>query len=106
MQNRLAILSLLIGATILTGFFGENFGRNFERIFFQPDAQTATYHNGAVAIVSFLVLAVLAFGLYMVVSNWSDYRDVLVPKRHGRRDQAESSLKRGPSEWPSDEEFE
>jgi len=105
--NRLAILSLLIGAgAILTGFFGMNFGRNFERIFFQPDAHTAAYHYGAVAIVSVLVLGVLAFGIYMVVSNWSDYRDVLVLRGRSRRGQAESSLKRGPAEWPSDEEFE
>jgi hypothetical protein len=59
-----------------------------------------------VAIVSVLVLGVLAFGIYMVVSNWSDYRDVLVLRGRSRRGQAESSLKRGPAEWPSDEEFE
>ena len=105
--NRLAILSLFIGAgAILTGFFGMNFGRAFERLFFQPDAQTAIYHYAAVGVVSVLVLAVLAIGVYMVVGNWPDYRDALVPKGRNRHNQAESSLKRGPSEWPSDEEFE
>jgi hypothetical protein len=106
--NRLAILSLFIGAgAILTGFFGMNFGHAFERIFFKPDAATFVFHYAAVAIITLLVIAVLAFGFFMVVSNWSDYRDVLVPKRRGRRDQIESSLKRGRSEWPKDEdEFE
>jgi hypothetical protein len=105
--NRLAILSLFIGAgAILTGFFGMNFGQTFERIFFNPDAETVGYHWAAVAIVSTLMISVLAFGLYMVISNWSDYRDALVLKRRAHRDQVESSLKRGPAEWPSDEEFE
>ena len=105
--NRLAILTLFIGAgAILTGFFGMNFGRTFERLFFQPDANTVNYHYAAVAIVSVLMVTVLAFGLYMVISNWPDYRDLLVLKRRRHRDQVESSLKRGPSEWPSDDEFE
>jgi len=105
--NRLAILSLIIGAgAILTGFFGMNFGRAFSRVFFEPDADTLAFHYAAVAVITALVVAVLAFGMYLVISNWSDYRDVLVPKGWSRRDQVESSLKRGPSEWPSDEEFE
>jgi hypothetical protein len=105
--NRLAILSLIVGAgAILTGFFGMNFGHTFERVFFQPDADTFVFHYAAVSIMSILVIAVLAFGLYLVVSNWSDYRDALVPKGRNRNEQIESSLKRGPSEWPSDEEFE
>ncbi len=106
--NRLAILSLFIGAgAILTGFFGMNFGHIFEKVFFRPDSTTLGFHYAAVAVISILVLLALAFGFYMVVRNWSDYRDVLVPKRRTRRgDQVESSLKRGPSEWPSEEDFE
>ena len=105
--NRLAVLSLFIGAgAVLTGFFGMNFGRAFARLFFEPDAETVAVHYGAVATISFLVLLVLAFGFYVILSNWSDYRDVLIPKSWRRRDQVESSLKRGPDEWPSDEEFE
>jgi len=105
--NRLAILSLCIGAgAILTGFFGMNFGHLFERVFFKPDAKTIFFHYGAVAIISLLVVAVLVFGFYLVASNWSDYRDVLIPKGRDRREQGESSLKRGRSEWPSDEDIE
>jgi len=105
--NRLAILSLFVGAgAILTGYFGMNFGAAFERLFFNPNAETAGLHYSTVAVVSLLVLGVLAFGLYMVVSNWSDYRDVLMPKKWRRGDAVESSLKRSTTDWPSDEEFE
>ncbi len=105
--NRLAILSLIVGAgAVLTGFFGMNFGHTFERVFFQPDTKTFIFHYSAVSIISLLVIAVFGFGLYMVIGNWSDYRDALVPKGRSRKSQAEASLKRGPAEWPSDEEFE
>ncbi len=105
--NRLAILSLIIGAgAILTGYFGMNFGREFERWFFKPDAETLPFHYSTVAVISVLVVGVLAFGVFMVVSNWSDYRDVLMPKKWRREKQVESSLKRSPTKWPIDEEFE
>jgi len=105
--NRLAILSLIIGAgAILTGYFGMNFGKEFQRWFFNPDAETVGIHYSTVSVISILVLGVLAFGLYMVVSNWSDYRDVLMPKKWRREEQVESSLKRSLTKWPSDEEFE
>jgi hypothetical protein len=105
--NRLAILSLIIGAgAILTGYFGMNFGDAFERLFFRPDAETIVVHYSTVAVISMIVLGVLAFGLYMVVGNWSDYRDILMPKRWRREDPVESSLKRSPTRWPIDEDFE
>jgi hypothetical protein len=106
--NRLAVLSLIVGAgAILTGFFGMNFGRTFGRVFFEPNADTLIFHYSAVWTISLLVFGVLAFGLYLVISNWSDYRDALVPKGWARRrEPLVSSLKRGPSEWPSDEEYE
>ncbi len=105
--NRLAILSLIVGAgAILTGYFGMNFGSFFERLFFKPNAETEIVHYSTVSVISLLVLGVLAFGLYMVVSNWSDYRDVLMPKRWRREEQVESSLKRSATEWPNDEDFE
>ncbi|MEJ2111217.1 MAG: CorA family divalent cation transporter [Acidobacteriota bacterium] len=105
--NRLAVLSLIVGAgAILTGYFGMNFGDAFAHLFFNPTHETIIFHYTTVGIISMLVLGVLAFGLYMVVSNWSDYRDVLMPKRWRREDQVESSLKRSATEWPIDEEFE
>jgi hypothetical protein len=105
--NRLAVLSLIVGAgAILTGYFGMNFGAAFSRLFFNPDPDTMILHYSTVGIISLLVLGVLAFGLYMVTSNWSDYRDVLMPKRWRREEQVESSLKRSLTKWPIDEEFE
>jgi hypothetical protein len=103
--NRLAILSLFIGAgAILTGFFGMNFGHVFEKVFFKPDEETLVFHYAAVTVISIFVLMVLAIGFYMVASNWSDYRDVLIPKKRTRKDdQVEPSLKRGPAEWPGNE---
>jgi hypothetical protein len=104
--NRLAMLSLFVGAgAVLTGFFGMNFGRTFGRLFFEPDASTLGYHYAAVAVITFLVLAVIASGLYVVLSNWSDYRDVF--RLRGRlrpAEQVESSLKRGQSQWSDEDE--
>jgi hypothetical protein len=104
--NRLAMLSLIVGGgAVLTGFFGMNFGHLFGRLFYEPDETTLGFHYAAVAVITFLVLAVLASGLYVVASNWSDYRDVFqLPRRLRSRDQAENSLKRGPSQWGEEEE--
>jgi hypothetical protein len=47
----------------------------------------------------------MASGLYLVISNWSDYRDVF--RLRGRlrsSEQVESSLKRGPSQWSDEDE--
>jgi hypothetical protein len=80
--NRLAMLSLLFGAgAVLTGFFGMNFGKEFARLFFEPDRQTLVFHYVAVATVAFLALGALAFGVALVIANWQDYRDILVPTR-------------------------
>jgi hypothetical protein len=104
--NRLAMLSLFVGAgAVLTGFFGMNFGRVFGRLFFEPEPETLGFHYAAVALVTLLVLAVMASGLYLVISNWSDYRDVF--RLRGRlrsSEQVESSLKRGPSQWSDEDE--
>jgi hypothetical protein len=104
--NRLAMLSLIVGAgAVLTGFFGMNFGRIFGRLFFEPDQGTLAVHYAAVMLITLLVLLVMASGLYVVIRNWSDYRDVFV-KRHKLRpgEQVESSLKLGPSRWYDEDE--
>jgi hypothetical protein len=104
--NRLAMLSLLLGAgAVLTGFFGMNFGRLFGRLFFEPDQATVGFHYAAVILITLLVLSVVASGLFVVFSNWSDYRDVFMKRGRLRPDeQVESSLKRGPSRWNDDDE--
>jgi hypothetical protein len=108
--NRLTMLSLMVGAgAVLTGFFGMNFGREFGRLFFEPEAGAPTFlHYAAVATVLSFAIGSLAFGIYLVSANWSDYRDVLAPRRRRtQRAMAEASLKRGPT-WLSNggEEYE
>lgn len=83
--NRLAMLSLILGAgAMVTGFFGMNFGRGFDKLFFNPDANPWA-HNVAVAAVSTLVVSSVLFAMYLVVSNWPDYRDILLPAKKVRR---------------------
>ncbi|MEK7403836.1 MAG: hypothetical protein AAB225_01890 [Acidobacteriota bacterium] len=78
--NRLAMLSLILGAgAVLTGFFGMNFGRQFARLFFEPDQWALPVHWTAVVIVSVLAFTALAFGIFVVVANWTDYRDIFRP---------------------------
>ena len=91
--NRLALLSLILGAgAVLTGFFGMNFAGVFSWLFFEP--HTAT-HGVTLIAVSLLALGVLAFGAYVVASNWADYRDSLTPRSvRERRGRNGASIKR------------
>ncbi|MBI4167214.1 MAG: hypothetical protein HY508_15925 [Acidobacteria bacterium] len=79
--NRLAMLSLIFGAgAVLTGFFGMNFGRDFAKVFFEPEPPFLATHYTALLVVAFLALGALAFGFYVVISNWSDYKEILTPR--------------------------
>ncbi len=79
--NRLAMLSLIFGAgAVLTGFFGMNFGRDFAKVFFDPEPPFLATHYAALLVVAFLALGALTFGFYVVISNWSDYKDILTPR--------------------------
>jgi Mg2+ and Co2+ transporter CorA len=79
--NRLAMLSLMIGAgAVVTGFFGMNFGRWFSRLFFEPDPPFLFAHYAAVMTVALLAFGALAFGIYVVFANWSDYKEILMPR--------------------------
>ena len=96
--NRLAMLSLLFGAgAVLTGFFGMNFGRDFARFFFEPEQQFVAAHYSAVAMVALLAFGALTFGIYVVASNWSDYRDIIIPRGPKvRPSRTGESLRKGP----------
>ncbi|MGH9723212.1 MAG: hypothetical protein ACRD8O_23620 [Bryobacteraceae bacterium] len=84
--NRLAMLSLILGAgAVLTGFFGMNFGRDFARIFFQPEGGSLVVHYAALTAVVMLAFASFAFGVYVVTANWADYRDIFRRQREPRR---------------------
>lgn len=77
--NRLAMLSLIFGAgAVLTGFFGMNFGRAFGKLFFEPAHPTPWVHYVSVGVVTLLAFGAIGFGFYVVLSNWSDYRDTLI----------------------------
>jgi hypothetical protein len=79
--NRLAMLSLMIGAgAVVTGFFGMNFGTWFGKVFFEPDPQFDVLHNLSIAGVALFAFGALAFGIYVVFSNWSDYKEILMPR--------------------------
>jgi hypothetical protein len=95
--NRLAMLSLILGAgAVVTGFFGMNFGGRFERTFFQPDPPALPVHWTAIIGVALFAVATIGFGIYVVISNWQDYRESLLPRWWlVRKERRASSLKRG-----------
>jgi len=77
--NRLAMLSGLLGAgAVLTGFFGMNFGRDFAKTFFEPSPAALPVHYLVISLVSLIAFGSLAFGVYLIVGNWADYRDIMV----------------------------
>ena len=78
-MNRLAILSMILGiGALVTGFYGMNIPH-----------LTNLLGNGFVSRISFastLLMTLLSLGLivYIVVSNWVDYRVSLLPHRFRR----------------------
>ena len=84
--NRLAMVSMILGAgAVVTGYFGMNFGREFEALLFDPQGRPAWLHYGAIVFVTLFALGAVAFGGYLVFSNPADYKDILVPHRARRR---------------------
>ncbi len=80
--NRLAMLSLLFGAgAVLTGFFGMNFAGDFGKLFFEGSPAAPAVHVVAVWLVTILAFGVLCFGVFLVAANWSDYAEILLPRR-------------------------
>jgi Mg2+ and Co2+ transporter CorA len=94
--NRLAMLSLILGAgAVATGFFGMNFGREFSKVFFDPADDQQALHWVAIAFVTAMSLGTISFGAFVVLSNWSDYRDSLIPRSLRRDKPPPGSLRRG-----------
>lgn len=86
--NRLAMLSMILGAgAMVTGFFGMNFGRTFEEMFFNPKI-VIWPHSTAIFAVTTIVVGSMLFAVFLVMSNWTDYRSILLPEK--RRPQTES----------------
>ncbi|MBY0507242.1 MAG: CorA family divalent cation transporter [Bryobacteraceae bacterium] len=91
--NRLAMLSMILGGgAVLTGFFGMNFGAEFAQIFFQPPPHAAQVHWAAMLFVTIATFGALLFGLVLIIKNWEDYRDVLLPR--GQATKARTSIRR------------
>ncbi|MCC7153085.1 MAG: hypothetical protein IT161_00840 [Bryobacterales bacterium] len=89
--NRLAMLSMILGGgAVITGFFGMNFGRQFEALFFNP-VRTSVFHWAAIVLVTLIVVASLGFAVFLVSAGWRDYRTILMPRSQKERD---ASLRR------------
>jgi hypothetical protein len=79
--NRLAMLSMILGAgAMITGYFGMNFAKNFEKTFFAPDG-AGVVHSLMIFLVSTVVVGSLVFAAFLVVGNWRDYRNILLPTK-------------------------
>jgi len=86
--NRLAMLSMILGGgAMVTGYFGMNFGKEFERTFFNPSGP-GVMHGIAIGLVTLLTVSSILFTVFLVVTNWADYRKILLPLQ--QRKQAES----------------
>ncbi|MFB3924143.1 MAG: hypothetical protein ACE145_20670 [Terriglobia bacterium] len=93
--NRLAMLSLMIGAgAVVTGFFGMNFGTWFGKLFFEPDPDFRILHEISIGAVALFAFGSLAFGTYVVFSNWTDYKEILMPRPPETRARPAASLKK------------
>jgi len=99
--NRLAMLSMILGGgAMITGYFGMNFGREFEALFFSGE-RAAAVHYGSIVAVTVLAAGSLLFAIYLVASNWGDYRKILLPSKQDKME----SLRRtaGFGETPEEE---
>jgi hypothetical protein len=81
--NRLGMLSMILGAgAVTTGFFGMNFQiESFTEGLLKGNLGVpwAPYVGVAAAIIS--SFGALLFGIFLIISNWSDYKDTLLPNR-------------------------
>lgn len=94
--NRLALLSTILGAgAVMTGYFGMNFARNFGRLFFEPGQQdTQMLHHAGILLATTVATGALLLCMYLLASNWSDYRRSLRPRTRASPIQPGMSLKR------------
>jgi hypothetical protein len=86
--NRLAMISMLLGiGALVTGYFGMNL----------PHLETLLQHDvvgmWSLLLTSLLAAASLSFIVYIVASNWRDYRASIMPRRY-RKPLARVSLLR------------
>ncbi|MDX2267773.1 MAG: CorA family divalent cation transporter [Bryobacter sp.] len=83
--NRLAVLSTVLGVgAVITGFFGMNFGRGFEKIFFQPEGEAYVAYYLAILMVTLFCLSVLTLTFMLFSRNWVDYKSVFRVGQNGK----------------------
>jgi hypothetical protein len=94
--NRLAVVSMLLGAgAVVTGYFGMNFAREFERWIFSPGSGVPPYvHYMLIALVTVFSVGALAFSFSLVALNWKDYKNILITTRSFENPELQS-LRRG-----------
>ena len=49
-------------------------------VFLDPEESFVPLHYAAVIMVVLMAVGALTFGLYVVLSNWSDYKEILTPR--------------------------
>lgn len=82
--NRLAILSVILGmGAVVTGFFGMNFGQRFGEIFFNPTGDHLI-HRLSIGFVTVFGVFAVCIAAFLIVANWSDYKDIFKPNRKWR----------------------
>jgi hypothetical protein len=71
---------ILGGGALLTGFFGMNFGGAFQKAVFEPPGAGFSAYWEAVIVAALVAFGALLFGVFLIVINWQDYKDTLVPR--------------------------
>jgi hypothetical protein len=81
--NRLGMLSMILGAgAVITGFFGMNFQIGpFAEDLLKGRSGTMWAPYFAIAAATITSFGAIIFGLFLVLSNWTDYKDTLLPNR-------------------------
>lgn len=100
--NRLAMISTILGGgAMITGFFGMNFAREFGDILFEGKGSPVP-HYLSIAFVSVIFVGALLFAFYLISSNWTDYKPILLPQ--SKRDRAHADSLRRVAGETNDEE--
>jgi hypothetical protein len=81
--NRLGMLSMILGAgAVTTGFFGMNFQVDwFSEGLLKGWPHLLWIPNILIAAAVLLSFGALIFGVFLVLANWFDYKDTLLPNR-------------------------
>jgi hypothetical protein len=79
--NRLAIISLMLGCgAVATGFYGMNFGHVFDFLLKPAPGREWMFWLG-LGFAGLIAFGALWIGIWMIFSNWTDYRNAVIPKK-------------------------